>query len=143
MIGSKGGVRGTERQLHRSAVNVGNKVTSGIALNDATNISDVMSKTRQNKIGVVARGRRPLQMTPDQDVMADKRDQHRVFDVVIQRMLLPMHSSASFAANGSNSVSSAWDAPNRPRVSAARNVPSVCAITSGTVISVNGDRTSR
>src|SRR6478736_2488386 len=53
-----------------------------------------------------------------------------------------MHSSVSFAANGSNSVSSAWDAPNRPRVSAARNVPSVRAITSGTVISVNGDRTS-
>src|SRR6267378_2516308 len=86
MIGSTRGARGTERQLHRSAVNVGNKVTSGIALNDATNISDVMSKTRQNKIGVVARGRRTLQMTPDQDVMADKRDQHRVFDVVIQRI---------------------------------------------------------
>src|SRR5258705_13226646 len=28
-----------------------------------------------------------------------------------------MHSSASLAANGGNSVSSAWDAPNRPRVS--------------------------
>src|SRR5258707_3059900 len=85
MIGSKRGVRGTERQLHRSAVNVGNKVTGGIALNDATNISDVMSKARQNEIGVVARGRGPLQVSPDQDVMADKRDQHRVFDVVIQR----------------------------------------------------------
>ena len=86
MVGSKRGVRGTERQLHRSAVNVGNKVTGGIALNDATNISDVMSKARQNEIGVVARGRQPLQVTPDQDVMADKRDQHRVFDVMIQRI---------------------------------------------------------
>ena len=32
MIGSKRGVRGSERQLHRSAVNVGNKVAGGIAL---------------------------------------------------------------------------------------------------------------
>src|SRR6202040_3596519 len=83
---SKRSVRGTERELHRSAVNVGDKVTGGVTLNDATNISDVMSKARQNEIGVVGRGGQPLQVTPDQDVMADKRDQHRVFDVVIQRI---------------------------------------------------------
>src|SRR5215468_6738494 len=47
-----------------------------------------------------------------------------------------MHSSASFAAYGSNSGRLAGEEPNRPFVSDVRNVPNACAVSSGIVIIV-------
>ena len=45
-----------------------------------------MGETRYNKICIVACCRRPLQRSSGQDVVPGKGDEHRVLDVVIQRV---------------------------------------------------------
>src|SRR5262249_13956158 len=57
-----------------------------------------------------------------------------MLDVVVQASLLPMHSSVSRAANGSNSAKRACELPNRFFISDARNEPKASAASSGNVI---------
>jgi hypothetical protein len=51
--------------------------------------------------------------------------------------IVPMHSKAKRAANGTISANRAWDAPKRPLISVARNAPRASAAKCGSVIMVS------
>jgi len=84
MIRRKGGVGGAARQADLGAGRVDDASVRSIALEDASDVSDVMRETGDYDVCVISWERRGEECSPLHNVMASQRHQHRVFDVVVK-----------------------------------------------------------
>lgn len=101
-----------------------------VALNDASDISDVVGEAGQNEVRVVV-GRGGSLQRPSQDVVTDQRNQHGVFYIVIECIAIP---NALQRRPCNSFVKSECEERNRPSVSRDRNEPRACAVSCGIVI---------
>ena len=86
MIWRERSIGGPGRQTDGTARDIRNEGCFFVALNDSPDVTDIVCEARQNEIGVVAGRRGTLQRPADQYVMADQGDEHRMLDVVIERI---------------------------------------------------------
>src|SRR5450631_1567114 len=89
MVGRERGVGRSNRQLDLPAFEVCNIGIILVALDDASDISDVVGEAGQNEVRVVVGRGGPLQRTSSQDVVPNQRNQHGVFDIVIECITVP------------------------------------------------------
>src|SRR3954462_15806387 len=86
MIRRQRSVRSAGRQANRATGHVGYKGCTVITMNQTADVADVMGQAGQNKVGIVSRRDRTLQRAADQYVVTDHSHEHRMLDVVIQRV---------------------------------------------------------
>ena len=88
MIGRQGGVGRAARQFGLATLVVDDETVGAVALEDAAHITDVVQQAGDDKMGEVGRLRRHQQRAALDDVVAGKRHQHGMFDIIVKRVAI-------------------------------------------------------
>ena len=84
MVGCERGIGRSDRQFDFPPGKVRNIGAIFVALDYAPHISDVMGEAGNNEVRIVGCRGGPLQRASTQDVVPNQRNQHGVFNIVIQ-----------------------------------------------------------
>ena len=89
MVGRERGIGRSNRQFDLPPGKVRDIGAVFVALDYAPHISNVMGEAGHNEVCIVGGRGGPLQRTSSQDVVPDQRNQHGVFDIVIECITVP------------------------------------------------------
>ena len=86
VIGRERGVGGAARQTDLSAAGVDDQTVFSVPFDDPADVSDVVREARDDEVRILDRSRVREQRAPLEDVVAGQGYEHRVLDVVIERV---------------------------------------------------------